>query len=499
MSVDKTTTPPIVGDNITIVDNIKININSNGAETFYFDTDKEIEIRNIEVKALKKEIVIGSNGIGVGKWVETDNYVFNVDNILKIKNNGYSARVILLDSPPIPDSEYSKPTLRLKFYIYYTLNGDDEKRLVVDSSDGKEIIYYSMKYYRNRVYYPYTIQVDSIYRPFFFNSIILFRDENYPSKPHSEDGNTHAIFTYSIANGCTLRHDKYPLYYIGDVKLYISNTDDEESLYEYNVKNHFRAFSEIESFEDFEEENPSRKILKDAHINGIKERGSDDGIMYLPKLGDCKDLFIEQTYEHENNNPLIPSKIQYYCGEINDANKIDVYTSHTLSGKPDNANFFNTKSPLNISFKVNDASPDNINYKTCEVSYNGLMFPSTIDIFGNTAQLAIIIKSEEYKEKVKFIALTLDDYIELINCITHNNVNDGEDNNLFNFLLEKKNNGDILKFNYSEKEDGYIGITSPYDTKYWVLAIYGDWFDDDFNYIKHTNKLTVMRLYNILL
>lgn len=471
MSVDKKTTLP--------VDIIKIKITTNGSETFYFYPDKEIDIRNIDVKALKKGIV-KEDGIGVEKWVEADNYLFSVDNILKTKNNdngyGYSARVILLDSPPIPASENKKPTLRLKFYIYYVLNGD-EKRIVVDSSEGKEIVYYSEKYYRNRVEYPYTIQVDSIYRPFFFNAILLFRDENYLYTPNTEDINTHAIFTYSIANGCTLRHDNYPLYYIGDIKLNISNTDDENTLYEYKVKNHFRVYSEIESFENGT--NQREKQLKKAHENGIKERGSDDGIMYLPKLGDCKELIVNQHYYNEGDNLLIPSKIEYYCGE----NKIEVH-SQEVTKPSENAYIFDTKKPLNISFNVNDASPDNINYKTCSINYSNLVFPSKIE---RNNKLTICISRDEFDSNVKYKRLENETIGDLTNEIIKKN-NVCSENDLLNYI----NGGRPIEF--VEKDDKYEAKTSEGG---WILAIYGEWYDDNKNYIKHTNKLTVMRLYKI--
>lgn len=508
---------------------IGLEISQNGGETFYFNTDKDININSIDVKVLVLTTIINSDdNTGHLVWVEKDNYLFSVIDIKKkegVTSTGkhqHSALVKLIDSPYVPCNQWKKSTLRLRFYIYYTLDGE-EKRIIADTTkpensgigqDKGDDIYYHSNSYKKRALWPYSIQLDSIYRPFFFNSALLFFDgsliRNESANLTEMSGNTYAKFYFSIANGCTMRDEEFPLYRIGDITLDICNINRqgnkiEDSKYNFIIKNNFRVFSEIEDFHVNVNEIGSdietrKKNLKNAHIRGIKESGLNDSLndyvykntkinggIFLPVLEKNDYLVAEHTYDES----LIPDSISYYSKKIG-GKKIGTYNIFS-------ANTFDTSQALNIKFKVNDASPDGINFKTNEVICDYVLFPKNISY--ENGQLRI--PHNEYSSDVTYYSITDGIIVNIYNKLGGLNVNDeiytgtNEDGDIFNYLKyslkDKAFNLDkfdpVGKYSFAE-------IEKPN----YLLAVYHGGYESDeelLKYIKHTNKLLIMRLYKL--
>ena len=525
---------------------IGLYITQNGGSEFYFNTVKNIDIRSLDVKA----IFSGTTNPDVGgfKWQEFNNYTFSISEIKKkwaegIKKWQHKAVIKMIDSPYVPCNLTLDP-LCLRFYIYYTLNGE-EKRIVADTSYPEELIHkgdrliYNSPTYKKRSKWAYSLQLDSIYRPFFFNSVLLF---------HDDSSKTYAKFYFSIANGCTLRDDTpfrdyitngttYPMYRIGDINLNISNLNkqgvkDVTSIYNFKIKDNFRIFSEIEDFHVNDDEPDSIKerknLLKDAHVMGIRESGSIDkfssesennennnttGItrhcgIYLPK----RDKYDYLTpYHYYSGNSFIPDNIEYYDEKVAVAGKNrKEYEVFNISS----AETFDTSLPLNVSFSVNDASPNGDDYKTIEVNCTDIRFPqlTTTDEHEQYITIPYTIHSDD----ITFINLgiNLDKFYETLEKL---NVSDNNDaTNIFNYLYSKHyvETGKLIEFNGFDPTKGTITSKNTVKKDDYILATYhGGYINNDgsdeetedngnentklLKYIKHTNKLIIMKLYKI--
>lgn len=516
---------------VPLLQKIGLEITQNGSETFYFytDKDKDININSIDVKVLVSVAINSGDNVSNIVWKETDNYLFSVIDIKKsggttsTGKHQHSALVKLIDSPYVPCNQWKKSTLRLRFYIYYTLDGE-EKRIIADTTKpennfigqdkGENIIYYSNNY-RKRALWPYSIQLDSIYRPFFFNSALLFFDgsliKNESANLPVMSGNTYAKFYFSIANGCTMRDEEFPLYRIGDITLDICNINRqgnkiEDSKYNFTLKENFRVFSEIEDFHVRDNEKGSnietrKNYLKAAHIRGMKESGLNDSLndyvynntkinggIFLPVL-EKNDYLVAQ---HAYGESLIPNSISYYSKEVG-GKKIETYNIFS-------ANTFDASQALNIKFKVNDASPDGISFKTNEVTCDYVLFPKNISYENGQ----IRIPYNEYSSDVTYYNITEGIIAEIYEKLGGLNVNDeiytelNKEGDIFNYLKYSlsANTFNLDKFDPVEKYC-YAEIA---DKPNYLLAVYhgGYEFDEELlKYIKHTNKLLIMRLYKL--
>ena len=505
---------------------IGLDITQNGSETFYFNTDEDININSIDVKVLVPSLTVNSYD---NVLMEKDNYLFNVIDIKKKEGTTstgkyqHSALVKLIDSPYVPCNQWEKTTVRLRFYIYYTLDGE-EKRIIADTTKpennyigpdkGENIIYHSNNY-KKRALWPYSIQLDSIYRPFFFNSALLFFDgsliKNESANLAVMSGNTYAKFYFSIANGCTMRDKEFPLYRIGDITLDICNINRqgnkiEDSKYSFIIKNNFRAFSEIEDFHVNDNEIGSnietrKNYLKDAHIRGMKESGLNDSLndyvydntkinggILLPVLEKNDYLVVEHKY----GASLIPDSISYYSKKIG-GKKIGTYNIFS-------ANTFDTSQALNIKFKVNDASPDGISFKTNEVICDYVLFPKNISYENGQ----IRISQNEYGSYVTYYSITDDIIVNIYNKLGGLNVNDEiytesneEDGDIFNYLKYSLND---KTFNLDRFDPVGKYYFAEIEKPNYLLAVYHGGYESDeelLKYIKHTNKLLIMRLYKL--
>lgn len=456
---------------------IKLEISSDG-DKFTFKTVSGVEINEVDVKVIERTV-------GHNSYIENNSYTFHIGRILKEGEGIHSVTIKMVDSP-----KYLTSYLQLRLYIYYTTINGEKKRIIADNNkpeneNGGEPIIYTSSTYLDRAKWPWSIQLDSIYRPFFFNTVLLF------------SGNTNndiAQLYFSIANGCTFREEAGK-YKIGDINLKITNikSNVENDVYDLTIKNNYRNFSEIEDFTINENDDASirdyKQNLQDAHSRGIRESGSDNknGI-YLPELNNYNYLIVKHNFV-ENNK--IPSKSIYSGINENTQTEINVYN-------PEQAYKFNTSgSSLNISFIVNDGSPDNISYKTIEIEYNNINFPDDIykSTYNNYAHYYGIHNKKRYDE-IKFIRLNNEKYEQLMGILPNVSVGENQDNikGMLNYLW----NTPYYKLDITE-----IGsIDGEYDCFYknigdesyvtHILAFY----QEDKN-IKDSNNLIIMKLYDV--
>lgn len=532
----------ITPDNIVIkpiTTTIGLTISENGSGAYYLYTDKDIEITNVDVKGLFSGYTVDdeNNLVLTPDWKENDSYTFSIGEIKKKgrnRSNGkyeHSVFIKLIDSPYIPPNSLNPLCLRL--YIYYTLNGEN-RRIIADTKNPEEIVdkgehlVFHSNTYTKRKFWPYSIQLDSIYRPFFFNTALLFFDGSLinnsvitEDKRFSEiSGGTFARLYFSIANGCTIRdgvnENNLPKYKIGDINLNISYLNengvvDSDSVYTLTISDNYRTFSEIVDVN-------LNDNIKNAHIRGIRESGSDKifkdytatttntyGGIYLPNITNNKTLIASHFV---GGDGFIPTETKYYDEKKNIVNIYNVFSAHT----------FNNEHPLNISFSASDASIDGVDYKTIGVNCVDIRFPKKVVCKDNV----ISIPYSEYSDEITYIytygdnTTVIDNLFKILGKINVNDYTSNEyrDDDIFNYLYFKHYGGGGSKYN---EKVSLLDFTYDIDTKCFeatvsnipthVLAIYHGGYEvenegneetgDLLRYVNHTNKLLIMKLYKL--
>lgn len=555
-TVGSAITPDYIGIIRPITYEIGLTISENGGGEYYLYTTEDIEITNIEVKALFSGYTFNDDNILIHTptWEENDSYTFSIGEIKKKgknKSNGkyeHSVLIKLIDSPYIPNNSLNPLCLRL--YIYYTLNGVD-RRIKVDTKNpggitdkGEHLVYHSNTYTK-RKFWPYSIQLDSIYRPFFFNAALVFFDGNLLNYTGTVDdsrfseisGSTFARLYFSIANGCTIRDgvDKegLPKYKIGDINLNINylNKDgvvNPQSAYTLTIKDAYRPFSEII------EPGESGSTYYNAHIRGIRESGtknifvdymhkdsmwgSTPGGMYLLKKENI-DYLIPMASEYTD---LMPDGIDYY-------NKVYSSNGNTLVnvGNIFSAHTFNNEHPLYINFSVSDASIDGIDHKTNEVNCVDIRFPKNIILEDGK----VVIPYKDYNEEITYIythgqdTKVIDNIFKILGKMNVNDYTSKEyrDDDIFNYLYFKHYGGGegsehgytvekiALNFGYNATTECFEA--TPSKTPTYVIGVYHGGYEagsnngtesendeetgDLLRYVNHTNKLLIMRIYKL--
>lgn len=553
----ETTTTGITPDNIGIIRptifNIGLTVSENGGGEYYLYTTEDIEITNIEVKALFSGYTFNDNNSPTltPNWEENNSYTFSIGEIKKKgknkTNNKYEHSVLikLIDSPYIPNNSLNPLCLRL--YIYYTLNGVD-RRIIVDTKTpegitdkGEHLVYHSNTYTKRKLW-PYSIQLDSIYRPFFFNAALVFFEGNLLNNTaitkdnrFSEiSGSTFARLYFSIANGCTIRdgvnEEGLPKYKIGDINLNINYLNkngivEPQSAYTLTIKDAYRPFSEII------EPGESGSTYYNAHIRGIREsgtnhifvdymheestRGSTPGGMYLLKKENI-DYLVSRASKHTN---LIPNSLDYY-------NKVYSSDGSTLVNEENifSAHTFNNEQPLFVSFSVSDASLDGIDRKTIEVNCVDIRFPKNIKYENKK----VTIPYNDYNEEITFICAygedtkVIDNIFKILGKMNVNDYTSDEyrDDDIFNYLYFKhyggggnKYNEEVVALNFGYNPTTECFEATPGKTPTYVIGVYHGGYEVENNnntenenneetgellrYVNHTNKLLIMRIYKL--
>lgn len=512
-----------------ITTSIGLIVRENGGGEYYLFTKENIEINSIDVKGILSGTTIVDTGDSfeyVTGWTEQNGYDFSVGEIKKKtfsddeRKYCHSVLIKLINSPYIPLKSISPLCLRL--YIYYTLNGE-KRRIVVDTknpdrsfNEAPEYLIYRSNTYENRKKWAYSIQLDSIYRPFFFNAaLLLFEPDIFGDGFNDISGKTYGKFYFSIANGCTLRDgqvNNLPKYKIGDINLNISflNYDgglDTGSTYNLTIKDNYRPFSEINDCSD--------QTYLSNHIRGIREygiyngkwvwnhqdgtTGATYGGINLPQISRDEYLTALHLYENGPSNP--PTFTIYKNKNGNAVDMSDFETSQE----------FKLNRPLNVSFNVSDASIDGIDYKTISVDCGDIRFPW--DLVYKDGKIRI--PYNQYNENVTYIYIKKNESIlyDIFKQLGNLNVFDYfsdtyRNDDIFNYLYHK-HYGDKRKIEFTYKEGYYEASIS--DINY-ILAIYHGGYEiansnilgeeeakkgDLLRYINHTNKLLIMKLYNV--
>lgn len=488
--------PEYIGSIIETPKNINFSISQEGNNYFHISSDIDFDILSIETKALTN---IATNGELI---IENDAFKFTTKILKKefvesTKKYDYRLNVILVDSAPV---SCDSTRLRIGFIVKYSVGGFEKNINIYNTpynfsiNTEKKPIYYYSKLFSERKYYPYSLMVDSIYRPFFFNALFLLIPDNL-TKEITNEQNSSGLFFYSIANGCTYRKNvETSHYFIGDLSLEISNIDEYENFkedYNLTIGNHYRDFSEIVDV-------PKEGELREKHINGIRESGENNkrkvfnlGSIGDISIGELRGIFLKKNtngkkiFIKENDNML---NIEHVVSDLNGTN-INLYDENDVFKIE-----YGKNKLINISFNVNDGSPDNKNYTTIGKTCEKVFFPDlTYTTNGNKIY---ITENENYNnDKYLYVETSNPLHIQYVLDIFNNiNVNDNE--TIFDNL--KKIEGlEVKKGVKTENKNYSINCDSGNSNKF-VFCFYIDGFvDSEQNVIKDTSKILLCKIYKV--
>lgn len=493
----------------------KISISSDTQNNdWYINVYKhDVSITNIDIKVIAKKG--NSQGITFNDYEEKDGYTFsskkinkkivykNVDGKRTYDYTQFKYEIKLINSPYIIfNKSNNPPDLYVKFHIYYTFNGEEKRttlyRKIMEANgvnigiNNDEIKYNSISY-TDRINWANALTLDSIYRPFFFNTALLF------------SGSTAQLF-FSIANGCTYRQQDYvdlnspqiglqTRYEIGDINLKISHYNEKgvvrnDDMYELIIKDNYRNFSEI----IYDNSTNVTNFIKEAHIRGIRGSG-----IYLPKKDDSTEyLDVSHSYNNTSIYKYIPLKTKYYNKNYEFITDYSNVTNITSTTSGDCENFTTSGYGLNVSFNVNDGAPDGVSYKTIGVEYSDIRFPNIIEKDDENKLFFKYKKGWDYN-----IRYFLFNEINIIDSLKKINV---DDDAFFSGLTESLT--EEITFNHG---DNTVITSKSYTNTNKVLAIYfndendideeddeGNTEDDRlFKYKKDTSKLLIIRIYDL--
>lgn len=501
IEMDNLPTTDATGATITVLEIVQ----TEKSNIYYIRSSKNFEITEIQTKATRITYVEDNY------YSLNESYTFYTSISEKtyeenIEKYQYKITVSMVDSPKVICGQ-NKLTIRFIIKLY---KNNYEFEIVADTTRPNSFInkgdqlYYTSNDYTNRQHYPYSLNLDSIYRPFFFNTILLFEGANTPSSGNTENPSNAKLY-FSIANGITYRKNKNEnKYYIGDIKLNILG----ENNYEFKIKDHFRTFSEMDDV--YKNGN-----IDGRHVFGIRESGSKDerGVV-LPKNDYKNDVYVSQTVDEHGN----VKNIKYYFDEIKSDEIINYGFQNFIADKP-----------FDIIFSVDDSAPEGENYNTIQRICDNVLFPKI-----TIAYPLFLISKESYRNNISYLAITEEEkgsrkiLNSVLDILGNINVNDNEilnNDSIFPSFFKKMdelygNNGSTRQviFSYASEIECYLP-TKPLHTYYpdYILAIYHDGYEKNeedisfnqyaienggekkriFSHVKHTNKLLIMKLYEI--
>ena len=355
---------------------------------------------------------------------------------------------------------------------------------------------------------PYGLKLDSIYRPFFVNCVLLLLPYEYETQNTSKDYSQDCFgkLYFSIANGCTYRvndKEKYnenSIYKIGDINIKLKHGTD----YNLTIRDSYRIITEM-----YDNDNP---VYGYWHLNGIREAGENDisiglvndfiklkrGINLLPDVNNTIISPISTIYENYK-----VSSITY-----NNNEKLTNYDKIS----DDNCGL-DTTYPIQFSLTINDYAPIGYEPNTINIESESILFPDEIK---RDTETKCSFDSRYYNENVTYIAIGQNDdkdgdgkrFNDINNIfekiskidVTDNAVEGYGGTFLFDYLFnEYKDN--ICKFKING-DNGRYEETNLNKGRQYIIAIYhgSNIKSDDnnpFSYIKHTNKVLIMKVYNI--
>ena len=455
--------------------------------------------------------------VNIDVFGETNGYVFSKqiinDNTLKRGGELYDFSIKLINSPTII---CNKSYIKITFGVTFSINGEEYYEEITNTNSGENIIY-SGSDVLERGYSANKIKLDSFYRPFFFNAVLLLLPQNFNKTKTTvyNSRNAYGRLYYSIANGCTYRQydGNINRYMMGDIDIKL----DHSTSYVLNIKKSYRDFSEIEYV-------PISGITFERHISGIRESGIDNiveiagenGVITLERginlTNDTSNISVYPQNEY-NNSGTTKNVIYWNENGVKINSLLDINNMNN-----DNLYHIDTTSPLKLNMKVKDFAPLGYTPNIIEIDSGYVHFPDEIECktggnmfsisFSNKYSDAIsyypIFKTPIYNPTTNSYNLTINKLCEMIGNL---NVNDGvfsdeKYKTIFEFLSGDK----MPEFSFTQENDKLVGTinyqnNSGYDFEY-VMAIYdGGCLKDEnktqFSYIKHTNKLLIIKLYRV--
>lgn len=493
-----------------------------------------------------------------------DNNVNNTDNSYLFKSNlpadknirvrgnesdSFKFTVKLINSPVI---EEGTSFIKIRFVVTYL--EEDEVKVEIINSDryNKELVFTNT--IASRGYSPYKIRLDSIYRPFFFNSTLLLLPENFLSEKTTNEKSKKCCgrLYYSIANGCSFRtkHNKTSeIYKIGDININLMHND----VFNLTIKDSFRLNSEMrEVSSDITKGNTIEDVISirecgNPQNNKNKISGfTMNGGMTLYKEYNGKHIYAKKdsssgsyfilpnVYYQDNDSKDIKMGL---FGENDENNQKDYETSDTtgITGVTGITGYFiDTTEPLVLKMEVKDYAPPGYGCNTISVTTPAVLFPDEINYSSGT--VSFDVKYQNPNIAYLYTGANNDKYTLLQNIITRIgsiNVNDDIlideddkwiDNALyyksylkylegkaFNTINDKDANPLLVQF--KDDGNGKCKATVPTTVEYLVAIYHGSIIKDDndetefkigeekvenpFSYIKHTNKLTMIKIYKL--
>lgn len=487
-----------------------------------------------------------------------NNDVNNTDNSYLFKSNlpadknirvrgsesdSFKFTVKLINSPVIEEGTSS---IKIRFVVTYLEEEEVKVEIINTDNNGDNLVFTNA--IASRGYSPYKIRLDSIYRPFFFNSTLLLLPEDFLSKQTTNEKSKRCCgrLYYSIANGCSFR-TKYnktsEIYKIGDININLMHND----VFNLTIKDSFRLNSEMREV--------SSVITKDntmEDVIGIRECGNPryneskisaftmSGGMTLYKEHNGKHIYAKKDFS--SGSYFILPNVSYQdndgkdikiglFGENDENNQKDYETSGTtgITGY-----FIDTTEPLVLKMEVKDYAPPGYGCNTISVTTPAVLFPDEI-IYSNKT-VSFDVKYQNPNIAYLYTGAKDDEYTLLQNIITRIgsiNVNDDilidkEDKywdglyykSYLKYLEEKAFNtigsdadNTPLLVQFKDNGNGKCVATVPNTVEYLVAIYHGSIIKDDndetkfeigeeivenpFSYIKHTNKLTMIKIYNL--
>ena len=465
-----------------------------GSSQYYFLLANESSKNEIEI-------------IDVDVIYNSDAYVFSVKLPLNKKIKGGSTdyfdfSIMLINSPNII---CGTTKLDISFNVTF-LDDNVMKNEIISQTKTNTTIYYSSGI-KDRSYSPNALRLDSIYRPFFVNSVLLLLPDNFLTSKttHKESKKCCARLYYSIANGCTYRVDKeMSQYMIGDIDIKLLHNTS----YTLKIKGSHRNFSEIS-------DPHSDKKIRSKHIAGIRECGYNNTSL-LPTLDGAAWFSVKSGINLSsdiNNKTLYPSytydknelvEITDYSDE--NGNKFNIgYFDGDKSEKEQNVYHIDSTEPLVFDLTISDYAPIGYNSNTISISTNPIRFPDNIDY--NDGKISF--KSEYNNSNISYLYMEDDETLEeIITQIGSINVNDDIVNqSLFNDSITAQSIYKMLSsktslfVNFEDDENGNYVSNISKNAKY-LIGIHHEATpksdeDDSYSFIKHTNKLLVIKVYKL--
>lgn len=471
-----------------------------GSKNYYLiwnnpNYNKKIEITNIEVEVLNGNVSLIP--------------ILPFNNVINSSGNVYDFSIKVINSGVI---KCNASPLTLKLNVSFVVDGEIYYETMTTNNYGKEITYNSNDFIE-RKYSPTVLKLDSFYRPFFVNSVLLLLPDNFLNSSNNEENGKKCCgrLYYSIANGCSYRVDDIsPVYKMGDIDINLQHSEN----YTLKIRDSYRIFNEMD-------EPPKGGVILEQHIRGIREAGYND-ISFIEDVGGFKINGGINLSKSSNGNTIYPFNeydendfIEHVVYKKENGSRIDM---SYVDGDSQNEDLFHidTTKPLLFNMTIKDYAP--IGYESNEINLTtpSIYFPDKI-----TKKDGEVSFSSAYNiNDIAYLYTGTNDnphtlLQKIVEKIGDINVNDGfvssekipngDITQTIYDLLKCKANGScddpVLLVNFQLNSEGSKYISTINKQAKYLLAIYtGNMIksdDNPFSYIQHTNKLLVIKVYKL--